>query len=289
MLMNRRDFLNVLTSAGVAAGVAGVTAKVAKPEAARAAKDAAERILDTRKMTCGYVVYAPYLMKDPNTGKFSGIFYDLTQKIAEIADFETEWAVETTYGALPEDIRSQKYDIFSGGLWPQVKQAKDVNYSKASFYAGLGIYVRANDYRFDDDYRKLDNPRYRITTIDGEMSQIVQQSDFSNASVLGLPDVSDNSLLAENVATGKADATFIEKAVANLYLLKNPGTLRNLCDERPIRIFENTWAFAHNAPRLKSVIDTAVKEMLYSGFVDKVLAKYEQVPESFYRVRAPIQ
>ncbi len=83
------------------------------------------------------------------------------------------------------------------------------------------------------------------------------------------------------MATGSADATICEKVVANLDLKQHPGTLRNLCDANPIRIFEITWAFAHELPRRKTVIDTAVKEMLYSGFVDKVLVKYEQVPERF--------
>ena len=104
-----------------------------------------------------------------------------------------------------------------------------------------------------------------------------------------MPDSTDISLLVENVATRKADATICEKAVANLYMLKNPGSLRNLCDAKPIRIFENTWAFAYDTPQLKTVIDTAIKEMLYSGYVDKVLTKYEQVPGSFYRVRPPVQ
>jgi ABC-type amino acid transport substrate-binding protein len=287
--MDRRSFINLLKTATVAAPVAAVTARLAEREPQSTAKDAAARLLDTRKIKCGYIVYEPYVIKDPNTGKLSGIFYDLTQKIAELADLEMNWTTETTYATLAEDLKMQKYDVFSGALWPEAKQAKVLDYSLPAYYSGLGVYVRGDDRRFDGNVAKLNDPRFRMATIDGEMSQIVQQSDFPNVSVLGLPDTSDISLLAENVATRKADATIIEKVVANLYLLKNPGALRNLCDTKPIRIFENTWAFAHEVPRLKTVIDTAVKEMLYSGYVDKVLAKYEEVPGSFYRARPPIQ
>jgi len=288
--MDRRSFINLIKTAGIAAPVAAVTSRLAEPpEAACAAKDKTERILDTRKMNCSYVVYAPFIMKDPNTGKISGIFYDLTQKVGELANLEMTWATETTYATFIEDLQNQKYDVFAGGLWPETKQARAVNYSLPAFYSGLGVYVQADDRRFDGNVDRLNNPRYRIATIDGEMSQIVQQSDFPKASVLGLPDNADISLLAESVATKKADATIIEKAVANLYMLKNPGTLRNLSDARPIRVFENTWAFAHNEPRLKNTIDTAVKDMLSSGYVDHVLAKYEQVPGSFYRVRPLIE
>ncbi len=48
--------------------------------------------------------------------------------------------------------------------------------------------------------RKLNDARYRISTIDGEMSQIVQESDFPKASVqFSMPDITDISMLVENV------------------------------------------------------------------------------------------
>jgi ABC-type amino acid transport substrate-binding protein len=289
-LMDRRSFINLLKTASIAAPVAAVTARLAetKPEAVRKGEEQAERILDTRKMNCSYIAYAPFIMKDPNTGTMSGLFFDLTQKIGELADIEMNWNVETTFAVLGEDLKQNKFDLFAGGIWPDARRAKIADFSAAAFYSGLGVFVRSDDHRFDKDFGKLNDPRYRIATIDGEMSQIVQASDFPKASVLGMPDSTDISLLVENVATGKADATICEKAVANLYMVKNPGTLRNLCDAKPIRVFENTWAFAYGAPRVKTVIDTAIKEMLGSGYVDHVLEKYEQVPGSFYRVRPPV-
>lgn len=286
--MNRRTFMKFLTTAGVAVPVAAMTARTTngtKPALAQAL----ERLLDTRQIRCSYIDYAPFVMKDPNTGKLSGIFYDLTQKIGEIADLDMQWRTETTIGTFTEDLRLGKYDVFAGGLWPEAKQAKAVNYSLPAFYSVLGVYVRNDDRRFDGHPDKLNDTTYRIATIDGEMSQIVQRSDFPKASVLSLPDTTDIAMLAESVKLGKADATIIEKAVANLYMQHNPGTLRNLTDSQPIRIFENTWAFAHGAPRLKAVLDTAVKELLFGGYVDKVLARYEEVKGSFCRAKLPIQ
>ncbi|MDE2030079.1 MAG: transporter substrate-binding domain-containing protein [Alphaproteobacteria bacterium] len=285
--MNRRDFLNFAASAGIAVGVGAAMADKA-PQETKADKIAAERILDTRRMRCSYITYAPFIMKDPNTGKLSGMFYDLTQKVGELADFEMEWIEETSFATFPEDLRMSKFDLFAGGLWPEAKQAKVVNYSLPAFYSGLGIYVRGGDHRFDGDAAKLNDAHFRIATIDGEMSQIVQKSDFPKASVLGLPNNADISMLAESVTTRKADATIIEKAVADLYLKRNPGSLRNLTNAKPIRIFGNTWAFGYGAPQLKTVIDTAVDDMLFSGYVDEILAVYEPEQGSFYRVRSPV-
>ena len=290
--MDRRAFINLLTTAGIAAPVAAATAKMIAPKSAatlKAERNIAERILDTRQIRCAYINYAPAFMKDPNTGKMSGIFYDLTEKVGELAGFDIKWDVETTFATFADDLRYAKYDLYGGGIWPDTKRATIVDFSMPTFYSGLGVYVRADDHRFDGKVNALNTPDFRIAAIDGEMSQIVQQSDFPKASVLGLPNNTDISMLAESLIGKKADATIIEKAVANLYMKKNPGALRNLTDAKPIRILENAWAYAYGSDRLDGIMTAAIKEMLYSGYVEKVLEKYEGVPGSFYRMRAPIE
>jgi ABC-type amino acid transport substrate-binding protein len=287
--MNRRDFLKTLTTAGVAAGVAASTTRMMEPEMPGTSRvnDVAERILASRRLRCGYVVGAPYFMKDPNTGKKSGLFYDLTQRLGEIADLEIMWETETTYATLTEDVRLGKFDVYGAGLWPNAQRAQAVTFSLPAFYSGVGIYVRNDDRRFDDASSQLNRPRYRIATIDGEMSQAIQQSDFPNASVLSLPGTTDISMLAESVMTGKADATFLQKAVAADYMRHKPKTLRALPLAQPLRLFENAWALGYGSERLKNMLDVAVKEMTTSGFVDHVLDRYEQ-SDSYYRVRSPI-
>jgi len=285
--MNRRDFLQTIaTAAPVAAATALMTRSGAKP--VEKDKDVAERILDTRQMNCGYIPFAPVMTKDPITGKLGGLFFDLTERVGELTNIEIKWNTETTYATFAEDLQIRKYDVFGGGIWANPSRAKAANFSLPAFYSGVGLYVRRDDHRFDDGASKLNSPLYRIATIDGEMSQIIQESDFPKASVLGLPNNTDIAMLAENVLAGKADATFMDTAAADFYMRKNPGSLRNPFPAKPLRIFENTWSFAYGSDRLKGMLDAAIRDMIHSGFVDHVLAKngYEQ---GFYRVRSPIQ
>ena len=288
--MNRRDFLNLTASAGVAAGVAAATTGSRSPKTptARAQKDAAERILDTRRINCGYISNGTRLMVDPNGKKLSGIFYDLTQRIGEIAGLEIDWNLETSFANFIEDLRLGKCDTVATGAWPTAKRAAMVGFSSSTFYSGVGVYVRIEDRRFDGDVRKLNHPSYRVATLDGEMSQSIQQSDFGMASVLSLPNTADVSMLLESVATHKADATFIDKTVANLYMKKNPRVLRNITETKPIRVFENTWPFAYGSERLRGILDTAVREMVFSGYINDVLAKHGE-ENDYYSVRLPIQ
>jgi polar amino acid transport system substrate-binding protein len=289
--MDRRSFINFLLTASVAAPVAAVTTHIQKTTSSASSekdKDVAERILDTRQMTFSYISNGPLMAIKPNTGKPSGIFYDLTQRLGELAKLEIKWGFESTFATYTEDLRLGKCDAVACGIWPSAQKAKAANFSLPAFYSGVGVYVRKDDRRFDDNVRKLNDPRFRIATLDGEMSLFIRESDFPKASVFGLSNTNDITMLAESVVTRKADATFMEKAVAIAYMEKNPKTLQCLTDARPIRIFENTWAFPHGSERLKSILDAAMKEMIYSGYIDKLLTKFGQ-ENSFFRVRAPIQ
>jgi polar amino acid transport system substrate-binding protein len=287
--MNRRNFLQMI---GLTVPTAAATAWMTRPKASidpHNAQDAATRILDTRQMRCGYISQnAPMIIKDPNTGQLSGIFYDLTERLGELAHLEILWTTDTSFATFPQDLTLGKYDVCAGGLWPSVPKSEIVQYSLPAFYSGLGVYVRNDDNRFDANVDRLNDPHFRIATLDGDTSQIVQRRHYPQASVIELPDSLEVSMLAETVITGKADATLIEKAVADLYKQKNPGSLRNLTEDKPLQVFKNTWAFAYGSPRLQTIIDTAVEAMIADGYVDQVLSTHGQ-DKSFYRVRADIQ
>lgn len=286
--MNRRDFLQTISTAVPVAAATALMTRSNTESPAGKDKDITERILDTRKINCGYIPYAPVFMKNPNTGEMSGIFFDLTERLGELAGLETIWNVETTWATFAQDMQQGKYDVFGSGILSNTNRAKEVNSSIPVLYSGYGIYVRKSDNRFSDNYAKLNDPQYRIATIDGEMSQIIQQSDYAKASVLGLPNTTDISMLAENIVDGKADATFMEKAAVVEYMRKNPDALRNIATTRPIRLLENIWTLPYGSDRLKHILDTAIKEMICDGYVDNVLTKYGQ-QDGFYRVRPSIQ
>lgn len=243
------------------------------------------RITKSGFLRCGYVLYPPFVIKDPNTGKFSGIFVDLTEKLGALAGWKVEWSAETSYATMVEDMNAGKYDVYCGGSWVFFPTARYWANSIPAFYSPVMLYARANDSRFDDsfDLAKLNDPVYKFAEFDGELSQIAQQEDFPKASTLQFPQFTPVSDLALSVVTGKADVTIIERGVANAYMANNPGTLKEIGHGRPVRIFGDTWQFAFGEPALRQIIDNAVTDMLQSGFVEKTLRKYEDVPGTYYR------
>jgi len=90
-----------------------------------------------------------------------------------------------------------------------------------------------------------------------------------------------------NIVTKKADVTFAEPGIVDLFLKNNPGSLKELAPKQPLRIFGNCFVFKVGQPEFKDMINTVIEEMLNSGEFDRILKKYEPAPNSVYRVAAP--
>jgi hypothetical protein len=66
--------------------VAFVTGRYVAPHRGESAiqfqESAYDRIIKSGNIRCGYIVYPPNTIRDPKTGAFSGISYDIMSRIA---------------------------------------------------------------------------------------------------------------------------------------------------------------------------------------------------------------
>ena len=53
----------------------------------------------------------------------------------------------------------------------------------------------------------------------------------------------------------------------------------------PLQVF--LWTFRRGEPEFKAMLDTVLAEVINSGALDKIIDKYEPVPNLFYRVALP--
>lgn len=92
--------------------------------------------------------------------------------------------------------------------------------------------------------------------------------------------------LFEEVRSGKADVSLMENNAAYRYLKQNSG-LRNVVPDHPVRVFGESFMVRAGEIRLQHMLDSAVEELLNDGFIDQVLAKYEEGPGAKYRIAPP--
>lgn len=243
-----------------------------------------DRTIGTGTLKVGYVTYPPSFITDPNTHQFSGISHDILVKAAENLSLKIEFAEEIPFGSVAEAVDSGRVDLIATGIWPTASRGKKADFITPIFYSPVKAYVRANDNRFDNNLSKINDANVKISVMDGEMSSIIASSDYKDAKQVSLPQASDVSQLLLEVSGGKGDVTFIEPAVALAFIAKNPGKIKEVKGVGAVRAFPTAYLVSKNSPKLKSMLDIAVQELIGNGDVDRVLDKYEEFPNSFIRV-----
>ena len=181
-----------------------------------------DRVMRTGKLRCGYVVYDPAVIKDPNTGQFSGFAYETINKLAANLELEVEWAEEVGTGVMLEGLQSDRYDMICTPFWRNAERARVADFSESLYYSPMGIWVRGEDARFDNDISLLNQESVTLSIMDGTTLAVIADQDFPRAKTLSVPQLSPLSDLLLNVANGKVDAVPIDNYLAREYVANNP-------------------------------------------------------------------
>lgn len=247
-----------------------------------------DNIIKNKEIRCGYVIYPPGCIKDPNTGKLTGIFIDALNEAGKNLGIKISWVEEVGWGSMIEGLNTHRYDIIGSPVWANATRAKVADFTIPLFYSGIGVIVRKNDNRFNN-LSNINNKNIKIATIDGEMSDIIANSQFPLAQKVSLPQLSDVSQVLLNVAEGKADVAFVEPYFLNEYLKNNSDNLKNIAIQNPIRVFPNTMMIRQGDFKLKAMLNTALRELINNGFIDRLIDKYQSRPNELYKVALPYQ
>jgi len=281
--------LTVVLSAVVAYGVSVGTAlengtiQSAPPIAKK--ETAFERVMRTNTLRCGYVLMPPQLGRDPNTGAFYGIAYDITTEMAKRIGLKTEWTEEVSFITMGEGLKTGRYDAFCFTSYRWVPSARAMDYTSPLFYMTTDAYVRADDNRFDADLKSINKPEIKVATIDGEAAVTIRENDFPQSSVFTMPSNSDMGLVLESVKTRKADVALVNPVQAMPYLLSHKNDIKRVEGHTPIRVWSLGLGVGKGEPDLLSMLNLALDEMHLDGTIDKILDKYEAIPNSFVRVK----
>jgi cystine transport system substrate-binding protein len=248
-----------------------------------------DRVIRTGKIRCAYLIYPPLCIKDPNSGGVSGIGIDALEVVARKLGLKLELTEEVGCGNMIEGLKANRYDLMAGTVWPNANRAKQVAFSKPLCFSPIFAYTRNSDHRFTDHAERINSNQVTISTIDGETAEVIADADFPAAKRLSMPQLTDFSQNFLNVAAGKADIALSEPDLAFRFLRNNPGTVQNVSGVKPVRIFPNCWMFRRGEFEFKAMLDTVLDEVITSGAMDKIINKYEPVPDSIYPVAPPYQ
>lgn len=243
-------------------------------------KSLLKKVLEKKEIRIGYVINPPWMIKDPNSGKLSGIYYDAVDQMGKNLNLKMNWTEETGFATFVESLNAGRFDMVVGGIWPSSVKSKNVDFSVPLYYSAIGVYTRPGDDRFTD-LNNINNKDTTIAVVDGDMSSIIAKNTFPTAKVLSLNQDAPLSQMLLNVKTGKADLTFVEKVVAEDFLANNPGSIQNIVPDNPIRTFGNTIVIPKDQTGFESMINTSINELIDNGIADKLIKKYDKYSNSF--------
>lgn len=235
-----------------------------------------DHVMATRTLRCAYATWPPsVLMKDPNTGAFSGILPELFEMAGKNLNLKIEWTEETGYGPQAiEGLKAGRFDAFCGGMNQNAQRGQHVLFTNPIFFNPIYAYVRGDDHRFDKTWDIINDPQYTLSVMDGEATDTIAKNRFPNAKTFSLPQNSEMAMLYANVAHNKADLVFSDVSRADEYIKNNPGKLRR-ANDNAVLTYTISIPVSNEEPKLKAMLDAAFMELHGSGQTKAIVQKYD--------------
>lgn len=286
MLFDLKFFIFIFSLSAILL-ILGCKGNQEKSQSEETKEAAYDKILRAKTIRVGYITYPPSFIKNPNTGNLSGIMHDVLVEAGKSLELEVEFVEEVGWGTMVEAVQTGKVDMVCTGLWPSSTRGKFVDFTNAIYYSPIRAYVKGGNTKFDGNISLANSENVKIATIDGEMTSVISKFDFPKAKTLALTQNSDVSQVLLNVASGKADITFVESIVANEYLANNPNSIQPVANINPQRVYPNVMMIPKGDLKFQSMLDVAFEELANSGASERIITKYEKYPNSFLRLQLP--
>jgi ABC-type amino acid transport substrate-binding protein len=245
-------------------------------------------VRDTHVLRAAFIDYPPSMTVDPNSKAKGGIMPEVISEAAKAMGVQLSYVEETTFASMTDTLDSGRADIVVSGIWPSSSRALRADFSRVVYYSPVYAYVRSDDARFDNKLAAVNNSSIRIATIDGELSSIVAHTDYPGAATVSLPQQADVPQLLLQLTSRKADITFVEPAIAEQFLAKNPGSIRRVTGVEPVRLFPNTFLFRKGDTGLRDAVNVAIVELTNSRRLAAVIKPYDPDGSHFIIPNPPV-
>ncbi|GCF07783.1 substrate-binding periplasmic protein [Dictyobacter arantiisoli] len=223
---------------------------------------------------------APYVYRDPKTGKLVGFEMEIAAAIASLMGV-TQKQIEIDYAQLDQSLQTGAFDVILNG-WEITEDRKKTELFSQSYYRnGQQIVVRANDPRFasktaNDNLSLKDLEGYTVGTGAGFGAEVLLASDKKITLKSYDPDLPFNDL-----ALGRIDAVLIDYSTVTYYALGyGSGGSKNAALKLIGKPFDNSdyvIAFDKNSPNavtLQKEIDQALTILKGNGTLKDIYNRW---------------
>jgi ABC-type amino acid transport substrate-binding protein len=232
----------------------------------------AERVLRTGVLRCGYIIFPPAMIKDLETGTLSGFYHDIVMELGRRLSLKVEWTEEPPLDQALAGITHGRYDTFCFPVYANSNRAREVMFSAPLVYASVYMTVAADNQTLTGDLAQANDPRFRMATLDGEITSILATQVFPRAVNHAVPQGQGFSFVMKDLAEGKADFTIADPKSIEDFNKNNTKKLKLIGP--PAVTNAIAFPLPHD-PRFKNMIDVTLNELILDGFVARMIDKYD--------------
>lgn len=222
----------------------------------------------------GAPVAPPYIIRDPKTGEFSGVYVDLVREFAAELEVKPEF-VDTTWENLIAGMQAGKWDM-APALNRRVKRALAINYSNAPWSFEISIVYNKDNPKLAavKSFADFDKDDVTIAVVNGTAEEKQLTLIAKSAKILRLPS-NDEARLA--VTSRRADGIAAEADVNMLFAAGNKEWAVDLRPEPPLLRQGMGYGFRKGVPWEDiEVFNIFLEEKVENGTIKRMMEAYTE-------------
>lgn len=253
-----------LTTIGIA------TLSFALSSLANAADDLVAKIKDSGKIRICQIDYPPMNIKDPTTGKWTGVLPEMSEAFAAQLGVEADH-VTATWGTVIQNIKTNKCDMSAGATFVTTKRAVEALFTSIVSLDSVAAWVGTeSDF---NSYESLDQAGNVIAVMSGSPTEANAHLIFKKATIKPVVSDRQNKMLLE-VASGRADAAFGGVISGFNFISKNTNVKVRPVDDTQLFPTPIAWIVPKGEYHFQQVLNSFLASARAKGTLGEIEAKY---------------
>lgn len=240
-----------------------------------AEETAFDRVVKTKTLNCGYTIAPPYFVKEVNTGKMSGINYEMVEAVGKNLGIKINWAMEVGVSDVAAALNSGKIDAQCQTIWPSAARYSVMTFTnRPHFYSAIYAVVRADDKRFDGDLSKANDKAIKAVGYEGDFSADIVKEKLPNATFTAMPPAASVSEYMLQLTTKKADILFMDKGSLADFNAKSPSKVKTVPGVPAARVYGEHVTVKLGEYALRDMLDMATLQLVNDGVFEDMVKRY---------------
>lgn len=244
-------------------------------------------ILSSKEIRLGYVNYPPLMIKNPKTGKLSGVFIEALNSVFGAIKIKPVW-VEQTWQTFAAALQADQIDVFVGASFATPQRSLALAFTQPFAYMGNDVVVRKKDaegrFKGVNNIMDLDKPDLTIASPLGGAPYDWLKSHFKHAKIVGV-ESNNQSQGSLEVLAGRADASYWDAFVSARDVESHPEQLADLFGTDPLNVSPISWAIKHHEPELLAFLNTMLEYMKTNGTWREFEAPYKKDLGGYFHLK----